>query len=144
MNPEAILTLLTERETEAGERADELRGQITTLTDQLATIDNELADLATTRTTLLRLTGGGAPSTGGTPSSPAYQQVLAVFATTDRGLRAKDICHALGLGTIANHIESLRAKLKRLVNRSVLIESEPRLFTLAQPTTSSPIPTPES
>jgi hypothetical protein len=43
-----------------------------------------------------------------------------VFATTERGLRAKDICRALGVDTTANHTESLRAKLKRLVARSVL------------------------
>ena len=53
-------------------------------------------------------------------------------------LRAKDICRALGVGTTANHTESLRAKLKRLVARGVLTEAEPGPFTLAQPATSSP------
>jgi hypothetical protein len=66
-----------------------------------------------------------------------------VFTTTNSALRAKDICHLLGVGTTANHTESLRAKLKRLVVRGVLTEAEPGLFVLTQPATSSPNPTPE-
>lgn len=47
-------------------------------------------------------------------------------------------------GTTAKNTESLHAKLKRLVARSVLTEPEPGLFALAQPATSNPYPTPES
>jgi hypothetical protein len=145
VNHESILDLITTRATAATAQAEQLREQITTLTGQLTTVETELADLATTRATMLRLTGtadGPAP-TDVTLASTAYQQILAVFATTERGLRAKDICHALGVGTTANHTESLRAKLKRLVARGVLTETEPGLFTLAQPATSNPDPTPE-
>jgi hypothetical protein len=46
-------------------------------------------------------------------------------------MRAKDICHALGLGTEPKDTEGIRAKLKRLVERRVLTEFEPGLFTLA-------------
>lgn len=35
------------------------------------------------------------------------------------------------MGTTANHTESLRAKLKRLVTRGVLAEDQPGLFALA-------------
>jgi hypothetical protein len=45
---------------------------------------------------------------------------------------AKDICLALGLGTTPKDTEGVRAKLKRLVNRQVLTETEPGLFTLNQ------------
>jgi hypothetical protein len=76
------------------------------------------------------------PPADPTLASTAYQQILAVFATAERGLRAKDICHALGVGTTANHTESLRVKLKRLVLRGVLTEAEPGLFTLTQPATA--------
>ncbi|MGN9907766.1 hypothetical protein ACTMTJ_09450 [Phytohabitans sp. LJ34] len=85
----------------------------------------------------LRLAGaanGSPPPADVTVASPAYQQILAVFATTDlSGLRAKDICHALGIGTAAKDVEGLRAKLKRLVARGVLTEAEAGLFTLARP-----------
>ncbi len=147
MNHESILDLLTTRETAATTQAEQLREQITTLTEQLTTVETELTDLAITRATLLQLTGAAdsPPPADATPASTAYQQLLAVFtATTGSGLRAKDICHALGVGTTANHTESLRAKLKRLVARGVLTEPEPGLFTLAQSTTSTPNPTPES
>lgn len=145
MNRDAILDLLTARESTATAQATQLREQIELLTEQLVAIETELADLATTRTTLLRLTGTtqDPPPTDATLASTAYQQILAIFTTTGSGLRAKDICRALGAGTTANHTESLRAKLKRLVARGVLTEPEPGLFTLAQPATSSPNPTPE-
>jgi polyhydroxyalkanoate synthesis regulator phasin len=146
VNHQSILELITGRETAAAAQAEQLREQIATLAAQLAAVETDLADLATTRATLLQLTGatGDPPPTDAALASTAYQQILAVFATTDSGLRAKDICHALGVGTTANHTERLRAKLKRLVARGVLTEPEPGLFTLAQPTISSPNPTPES
>jgi hypothetical protein len=147
VNHEQVLDLITARESTATVQAEQLREQIATLTEQLAAIDTELADLATTRNTLLRLAGttdGGPPTTDPTVASPAYQQILAVFTTTDHsGLRAKDICRALGIGTAAKDIEGLRAKLKRLVARGVLTEPEPGLFTHTQPATSNPNPTPK-
>ena len=66
----------------------------------------------------------------------AYQQILAVFTTATDGMRAKDVCLALGLGTTPKDTEGLRAKLKRLVARQILLETEPGLFALA-PTTPS-------
>ncbi|MER7009698.1 hypothetical protein ABT297_42575, partial [Dactylosporangium sp. NPDC000555] len=139
MSHEQVLGLITARESAATVQAEQLREQIAALAEQLVVVDTELADLATTRNTLLRLaaaagTAGGGSPTDATVASPAYQQILAVFATTDHsghsGLRAKDICHALGTGTTAKDTEGLRAKLKRLVARGVLTESEPGLFTL--------------
>jgi hypothetical protein len=154
MNHEQVLELITTRETVAGAQAEQLRAQIAALTEQLVVVDAELADLATTRGTLLRLTGttrGTAPTdattdttTDTTVARPAYQQILAVFAATGHPLRAKDICVALGTGTAAKNTESLRAKLKRLVARGVLTEPESGLFALAQPATSSPDSPPKS
>jgi hypothetical protein len=133
VNPAPFLDVITARERVAGAAADQLREQIGTLAEQLTTLETELAELATTRTTLLRLTGhpgGDGPSADTAPGNPTYQQILAVFAATEQPLRAKDICLALGTGTTANHTESLRAKLKRLVTRGVLTEDQPGLFTL--------------
>ena len=147
MNHEQVLELITAREAVAATQAEQLRAQIAALTEQLVVVDAELADLATTRTTLLRLTGATTSSTSptdATVASPAYQQILAVFAATGNPLRAKDICVALGTGTAAKNTESLRAKLKRLVTRGVLTEPESGLFALAQPATSDPDSTPES
>lgn len=128
-----ILELITERETVAGAVAEQLREQIATLTDQLAAADNELAELAITRKTLLRLTGptDAAKSTDATVASTAYQQILAVIGTATGPIRAKDLCVALGTGVTAKDTEGIRAKLKRLVARQILTESEPGLFILA-------------
>jgi hypothetical protein len=49
-----------------------------------------------------------------------------------------DVCHTLGLGTEPRHTEGIRAKLKRLVNRGILTEPEPGLFTLTQPPPATP------
>jgi hypothetical protein len=54
-----------------------------------------------------------------------------VFTADRDGLRAKDVCLARGIGTEPKDTEGIRAKLKRLVNRQILAESQPGLFTLS-------------
>ncbi|MEV2270479.1 hypothetical protein [Nonomuraea africana] len=46
-------------------------------------------------------------------------------------MRARDLCQALDLPMVAKNTENIRSKLKRLVSRGVLVETEPGLF--AQP-----------
>lgn len=138
MDVRTIWQLIAEREDTANTAAQGLRAQIATLTEQLARAETELADLAITRTTLIALTGGpdNTPPDA-TAVSPAYQQILAVFATTTDAMRAKDVCLALGVGTAPKDTEGLRAKLKRLVARQILTETQPGLFALAPTTTPS-------
>lgn len=132
MDTRTIRQLIGERETAASAMAQALREQIAALTDQLARAETELADLATTRKTLNALTGEpeATTPTDAPVASVAYQQILAVFTTTTGPMRAKDVCLALGLGTAPKDTEGLRAKLKRLVARQVLIETEPGMFAL--------------
>jgi hypothetical protein len=137
VNPTPLLDLISAREAAAGLAADHLREQISALSQQLTTLDTELADLATTRATLLRLAGHPEHAQSiDRPTGSDYQQVLAVF-TAGHPMRAKDICAALGVDPTANHTESLRAKLKRMVTRGVLTEDEPGLFALA-PSSADP------
>jgi hypothetical protein len=42
------------------------------------------------------------------------------------------VSRALGIGTEPKDTEGIRAKLKRLVNRQILTETEPGLLTLTQ------------
>lgn len=134
----SILDLIGDREAAARRGADRLREQIAALTEQLRLAETELADLSTTRTTLLTLTGGPQPNAdadadaGETIARPAYQQILAVFGPT-RAMRAKDVCLALGTDTAPKDTEGARVKLKRLVARGVLTEEKPGLFALAPP-----------
>lgn len=137
MDTRPIRDLIAEREAAATAAAEALQEQIATLTDQLTRAENELADLAITRKTLLTLTGEpDTPTPDATLASVAYQQILAVFTATD-AMRAKDVCHALGLGVTPKDTEGLRAKLKRLVARHILVEAEPGLFALAPATPPS-------
>jgi hypothetical protein len=128
-----LLELIAERETAAGAAADVLRDQIAKLSHELALAETELAELAITRRTLQRLTDAADTSApvDATIAGTAYQQILAVFATAPSGMRAKDLCLALGAGVTAKDTEGMRAKLKRLVSRQILVEAEPGLFTLA-------------
>ncbi|MFJ2582853.1 hypothetical protein [Kitasatospora aureofaciens] len=83
------------------------------------------------RATVLELaTEDGLPPPA--PLPPGYHEILAAIGQVDQGLRAKDICEALGTGTQPRHTEATRAKLKRLVSRGLLSEPGPGLFTLPQ------------
>ncbi|MFV2104952.1 hypothetical protein [Micromonospora sp. LOL_024] len=132
MNLPTVLDLIADRETTARQHADRLREQITALTGELGRLDSELADLATTRTTLRALAAAEFTADDPTITSAPYQQILRVLATAPTGLRAKGICLALGIEPSPKNVEGTRAKLKRMVNRQVLAEDEPGIFTLAQ------------
>jgi hypothetical protein len=130
VNTTTILDLITAREAAASAARDQLREQMTKLAAEVTAIECELADLATTRQTLTKILEHEVTASEPAIISEPYQQILAVF-TADRGaLRAKDICLALGIGTEPKDTEGIRAKLKRLVNRQILTESQPGLFTL--------------
>ena len=131
----SILDLISERQAVVATTITDLREQIGKLTDELRTAEIELNDLATTRTTLTRLTTtDDDPSPAGPLEITVYQQILATFTTGNgRAMRAKDVCHALGIGTEPKDTEGIRAKLKRLVKRRYLTEPEPGLFALTTP-----------
>jgi phosphate uptake regulator len=127
---DTILGLICEREAAGRRTADQIRAQITTLTSELTRIDAELADLATTRGTLRALAATEFTAEDPTVISSAYQQILAVLSTSATGMRAKDICLALGIEPLPKNVEGTRAKLKRLVSRNILTETQPGIFTL--------------
>jgi hypothetical protein len=132
MNTTTILDLIAAREAAASAARDDLREQMTKLASELAAIDCELSDLTTTRQMLIKLTHDQVASPEPAIISEPYQQILAVFTADGDGLRAKDVCLALGIGTEPKDTEGIRAKLKRLVNRQILTETQPGLFTLTQ------------
>ncbi|MFB7668891.1 hypothetical protein ACFC1R_34065, partial [Kitasatospora sp. NPDC056138] len=108
----------------------------------LAAAEDTLKRLEITRETLAELAAedGIQPPE---PLPPGYREILAAIEKTWDGLRAKDVCRALGLGTEPRHTEGTRAKPKRLVSRGILTEPEPGLFTMPQPTPQIP-PKPSS
>jgi phosphate uptake regulator len=128
---DTLLGLIGERETTAAATAARLRKQISLFTAELTRIDRELADLATTRTTLRELAATEFTADDPTVISSAYQQILTVLGTATAGMRAKDICLALDIEPLHKNVEGARAKLKRLVNRKLVTESETGIFILA-------------
>ena len=126
--PGELLAHLQERQDDARDQIGRLRAEIAELSGQLQETEQLLERLELTHRTLLEI----APPASGDPEPlpPAYQQILAVFARTDGGLRAKDLCHTLGTGDQPRHIEGMRSKLKRLVGRDILTEPEPGIFTM--------------
>ena len=140
MHLTAILDLIAEREAIAGQAAGRLREQITALTAELARLDSELADLTTTRTTLRDLATEQFTDDDPTIASAPYQQILAVLAANPAGMRAKDICVAIGVDPAPKHVEGARARLKRMASRGILAENEPGIFTLIPKRTQSFLP----
>ncbi|MEU4245769.1 hypothetical protein [Actinoplanes sp. NPDC026619] len=130
MNTTTVLDLIAAREAAASAARDELLQQQAKLAAEVAAIDAELADLATTRQTLTKILEDEVTASEPAVISEPYQQILAVFTPDRGGLRAKDVCRVLGIGTEPKDTEGVRAKLKRLVNRQILTESQPGLFTL--------------
>ena len=130
MHLDTILGLIGEREAAGRRAADQIRAQIATLTSELSRIDAALADLATTRSTLRALAATEFTADDPTVISSAYQQILTVLDASATGMRAKDICLALDIEPLPKHVEGTRAKLKRLVSRNILTETEPGIFTL--------------
>jgi hypothetical protein len=140
--PGHLLEHLTEREQHARAEVDRLRAAIADLTVRMEAAGHLGDRLRLTRQTLPEIAeqqdqepAAPASDTSSTPAPlpPAYQDILAVLTGTDTGLRAKDLCHALHLDDQPSHVETMRAKLKRLVGRDLLTEPEPGLFLLNRP-----------
>ncbi|WP_395292437.1 hypothetical protein ACF9IK_01725 [Kitasatospora hibisci] len=156
----SLIEALEAREATARGRVDRLREQIARLSEELSRVEVELSRWQITRQTVDEVLAdvpvvAGADRVGDAESavlpladlvpvvlaaevsgdamvtSPAYRRILVVFAETSGPLRCKDVCAAVGLGMEAKHVEGMRSKLKRLVERQILAETEPGLFALS-------------
>lgn len=132
-----LLGKIDAREAVLTREAEQTQARISELTARLRELDEAIDHLRITRKTLLSLADEPDPEPTSMPAvlpdHPAYQQILAVFADTGRPLRARDLCQALDLPIVSKNTENIRSKLKRLVSRGVLIETEPGLFTQPRP-----------
>lgn len=134
-----LLDKIDAREQALTSQLEQTQADIDALTVRLGELSEAIEQLRITRKTLLSLTDhdepGPEPATPAPvlPGHPAYQQILTIFADQGRPLRARDLCQALDLPTVAKNTENIRAKLKRLVSRGILLETEPGLFTQPRP-----------
>jgi hypothetical protein len=136
-----LLDRIDAREQALAREASDVQARIDGLTARLREVSEAISDLQVTRKTLLSLASqddaqpadapaGSAPVL---PGHPAYQQILTAFADLGRPLRARDLCVALDLPVASKNTENIRSKLKRLVSRGILIETEPGLFAQPRP-----------
>jgi len=136
-----LLDKIDAREQALTREAEQARAMIDELTAKVRELDEAVSDLRVTRKTLISLAGhdDGPPGAGpaglspALPDHPAYQQILDAFADLRRPLRARDLCVALDLPIAARNTENIRSKLKRLVSRGILAETEPGLFIQPRP-----------
>jgi hypothetical protein len=132
-----LLDKIDAREQALAREAEQARAQLDDLAARLRDLDEAIEHLRITRKTLLSLASEPAAEPPGPPPElpghPAYQQILAVFAETGRPLRARDLCQAMDLPIVPKNTENIRTKLKRLVSRGILAETEPGLFTQPRP-----------
>jgi hypothetical protein len=136
-----LLDRIDAREQALTREAGEAQARIGELTARLRELNEAISDLQVTRKTLISLAGhdGGQPAaepagpSPALPDHPACQQILDAFADLRRPLRARDLCVALDLPVAARNTENIRSKLKRLVSRGILVETEPGLFAQPRP-----------
>ncbi|MER7184291.1 hypothetical protein ABT404_33320 [Streptomyces hyaluromycini] len=66
-------------------------------------------------------------------SGPAeYRRFLTQIAAAPRAVACRDVCEQLGVPIAAKNVEGVRSKLKRLVERGWLIQTQPVRFTPVQ------------
>ena len=154
----SLIDELQRREAAARAEAEELRGRITELTERLTVVEGRVSRLVIALEMVDEVLGeaaavvppaaepeaaGRSPAVGvlavplwqaGLEVSvlpQAYRDLVEVAEDAGRPLRAAQIAAAAGLGTDKAKVETLRSKLKRLVERGWLAEEAgPGLFAL--------------
>lgn len=117
---------------------EQTQAEIDTLTARLSDLSQEIEHLRISRKTLISLAEEDLASLEpvappDVPDHPDYQQILAIFAEVGGSLRARDLAVTMDLPMTQNAIQNVRAKLKRLASRGILVETEPGLFTQPRP-----------
>jgi hypothetical protein len=136
-----LLDRIDAREQALAREAGDVQARIDGLTARLREVSEAISDLQVTRKTLISLASqddaqpADAPAgpSPALPEHPAYRQILTAFTDLGRPLRARDLCVALDLPVASENTENIRSKLKRLVSRGILIETEPGLFAQPRP-----------
>lgn len=135
-----VLGQVRARESAARARVEGLHAELERITVELTAGEEALAGWEITRDNLMLLRAeqnGAGPAPVIVPESEAGvlggtdRAVVDALTVAGAGMRAKEICEVIGLEPDHRHVETLRARLKRLVKQGVLVEDS-GLFTLAE------------
>ncbi|MFF5147916.1 hypothetical protein ACFY6U_50810 [Streptomyces sp. NPDC013157] len=153
-----LLALLKQHEEAARRRVEGLRAEQAVLNERIAAAEEELSELVVTQATLARVlaerdAGEGKfeqepvrdadPDDLADPGPPVVRvatgevsaegdwPVLALLASANTSLRAKEICEVTEEVADNRHVETLRMRLKRMVRGEWLAEPSRGLFALA-------------
>ncbi|MFC5673527.1 hypothetical protein [Streptomyces incanus] len=148
----SLMEALEARRAEVLGQAERLREQIAGLSEELSRAEERLSRLQIARETVEEVLPAPSSSVPGTDAmvggaggvavalvkaeaeldvtvmSPEYREIIALFATSGAAMRCKEVCRHLGPGTEPRHVEGMRSKLKRLVERGILAEPSSGLF----------------
>jgi hypothetical protein len=148
----SLMEALEARRAEVLGQTERLREQIAVLSEELSCAEERLARLQIARETVEEVlsapsspvpdtdaAGEGADGVAAalvkaeaeldvTVMSPEYREIIALFATSGAAMRCKEVCQHLGPGTEPRHVEGMRSKLKRLLERGILAEPSSGLF----------------
>ncbi|WP_052425030.1 hypothetical protein [Streptomyces fulvoviolaceus] len=147
----SLMEALEARRVEVLGQTERLREQIAGPSEELSQAEERLARLQIARETVEEVLAAPSSPVPGTDAgegaggvavamvkaeaeldvtvmSPEYREIIALFATSGAAMRCKEVCQHLGLGTQPRHVEGMRSKLKRLVERGIQAEPSPGLF----------------
>ncbi|MFF7845713.1 hypothetical protein ACFZC6_44305 [Streptomyces ossamyceticus] len=147
----SLMEALEARRAEVLGEAERLHEQIAGLSEELSRAEERLARLQIARESVEEVLAAPSSPVPGTEASegvggvavamvkaeaeldvtvmsPEYREIIALFATSGAAMRCKEVCRHLGLGTEPRHVEGMRSKLKRLVERGILAEPSSGLF----------------
>lgn len=141
----SVLERLEQRETQARCVVEQLRAESEAVSGRLAAATESWSRLVIARETVSQLlaempgTGFDAPVARSALAARApvrdaavYERIRQVFEQAEGPLRVKSVCERLGVGTGKNATESVRAKLRRMLDEGQLLRVEDGLFAPAR------------
>lgn len=139
----SVLERLEQREAQARRVVEQLRAEAEAVAGRLAAASESWSRLVIAREAVAEVLAElpadapavdgavGAGVRGAVRDTAVYERIRQVFERAERPLRVKAVCERLGLEPGKNATESVRAKLRRMVDDGQLVRVEDGLFAPA-------------
>jgi len=134
----SVLERLEQREAQAHRLVEQLQAEAEAVAGRLAAASESWSRLVIAREAVAEVlaelpadipaAGAAAGVRGAVRDAAVYARIRQVFEQAEGPLRVKAVCERLGLGPGKNATESVRAKLRRMVDDGQLARVEDGLF----------------